>query len=498
MKSFRKQVYQNICSILASDDKNFKSAQNAVLFSRAISTFPSKNIYCLTASRLLHFYEKNILNPDLIIDVMREEGEDEEIINTVIQLREHPTITMQHEVTKLCQVLADHIKYSKVLKLKEPYMQALDLINDDDESNVKQTVETLYRLSNEIQTAYNSVNISETQHTFDPRDPDGMKSVLASTKDMKNSNKILVTGIRLLNTLLSPGYMSGCVYIYAACPGCYKSGILLESFVDACKFNAHIKETIPGKKPVVLYITMENTMQQTVRRLWSILFPSADLSMFSVDEAYEMIINELTPTGFVPIIMYYGYREKSTADIANIIRSLNNDEYHVVALFFDYIKRIRPARTDTAATASEKSELNAVMNEFKVMASEFDIPIISAHQLNRQAAAEIDAITAKGGYNKTDQAMTRSGISVAWEVIEVADWLTMLNIENNGEQKVLLFKTVKQRDKQSANPEDDIIGFRHPFLSSQSFSLKLDIMENCSLSTPLYIGRQSNNFMANV
>ena len=41
--------------------------------------------------------------------------------------------------------------------------------------------------------------------------------------------------------------------------------------------------------------------------------------------------------------------------------------------------------TETA-TSSEKSELNAIMNELKLMASQFNIPIITGHQLNREDA----------------------------------------------------------------------------------------------------------------
>ena len=149
-------------------------------------------------------------------------------------------------------------------------------------------------------------------------------------------------------------------------------------------------------------------MSQTVRRLWSLLYPSADMASFSVDEITEMIESALTENGMRSVILYYGYREKSTADIANIIRSYNTDETEVVALFFDYIKRVRPARTDAAATASEKSELNAIMNEFKLMCSQFNIPIITGHQLNREAARMVDEVVRQGGYNKTDSALSRS------------------------------------------------------------------------------------------
>ena len=82
-------------------------------------------------------------------------------------------------------------------------------------------------------------------------------------------------------------------------------------------------------------------------------------------------------------------------------------------MYLDYIKRIRPGRTDASATSSEKSELHAIMNELKTICAEFNIPIISGHQLNREAARMVDDIVKNGGFNKTDQAMGRANVSVA-------------------------------------------------------------------------------------
>lgn len=496
-KTLKSNIYKNIASILASDRTEFKTAQNIVLFSRIISTYPSKSIYCLVAERLIHFIEKNINNVSLIVDIMKDEGEDEEIITNVEFLHNNPTIKNQSEVTRLCVVLSDYIKYAKILKLKNSFIQTLDMINEDDDTNIKNTVDSLYKISNEISNAYSSANVTTSSHSFDTKDVDAMKNVVAEAKDARSSNRVILTGIRGLNSLLSPGYLPGCVYIYAALPGNYKSGILLESHVDTCKYNEHIKDSTHGKTPISIYITMENTMAQTIRRLWGILFPTADMSMYTTDECTQMINDALTEKGIRSVILYYGYREKSTADLANIIRSYNDDENEVVAVFLDYIKRIRPARTDAAATSNEKAELHAIMNEIKVICVEFGIPIVSGHQLNRVAAQMVDSIVSNGGYNKTDTALSRSQVGTAWEVMEVADFLALMNIENNGETKSLMIKAAKQRDLDQ-NTDSGITAIRHPFISPQSFALRPDIMENVSLSTPIYVGKQITNFMANI
>ena len=339
---------------------------------------------------------------------MRDEGEDEEIINIVDQLNREPTIKTQAEVLRLCKVLADYVKWAKMIQKKNSFASALDMMDAEDESNIKNVVETMYKLSTEMISAYNVINISEVSNVFDTCDKDAMKTVIADAKDARDPNRGIITGIRGLNSLLSPAYLGGCLYVYQGLPGNYKSGILLKGHVDTLKYNQHLKESLNGKTGISMYISMENTMTQTVRRLWSLLYPSADMSMFSVDEISEMMDQALTENEMRSVVLYYGYREKSTADIANIIRTYNRDDTEVVALFFDYIKRVRPARTDAAATASEKSELNAIMNEFKLMAAQFNIPIVTGHQLNREAAKMVDEVVRNGGYNKTDSVLSRS------------------------------------------------------------------------------------------
>lgn len=498
MKTLKSSLYKDIASILCNPKGDLKSSQTINLFSRAISVYPSKSIYCLTASRIISFIEKNVNNINLIVEIMRDEGEDQEIISSIEMLMRNPTITTQSECLRLCQLLADYIKWAGVLKVKNSFIKTLDIIDqDDDPDDLKSHVDHLYNISRDIVKAYESANITTVSHSFDSSDPDGQKLVVAEAKDVRAPDKCIITGIRGLNNLLSPGYLSGCLYVYAALPGNYKSGILLKSHVDTLKYNEHIKNTTNGKTPISMYISMENTMAQTIRRLWSVLFPTADMSMFTVDEIVEMMNNELSAHGMRSVILYYSYREKSTKDLEAIIRSYNNDENEVVAVYLDYIKRIRPGRTDAAAIASEKSELHTIMNELKSICAEFNIPIVTGHQLNREAARMVDDVVKNGGYNKTDQALSRGQVGSAWEIVEVADFLALMNIENNGETKYLMIKAAKQRDLDQ-NSDNAITAIRHPFISPQSFALRDDIMENVSISIPIYMGTQKLNYMASI
>ena len=62
---------------------------------------------------------------------------------------------------------------------------------------------------------------------------------------------------------------------------------------------------------------------------------------------------------------------------------------------------------------------------------------------------------------------------------------------------MLMIKAAKQRDIDS-NTDSTITAIRHPFISPQSFALKDDIMENVSISTPIYFGTQRLNYVASI
>lgn len=81
--------------------------------------------------------------------------------------------------------------------------------------------------------------------------------------------------------------------------------------------------------------------------------------------------------------------------------------------------------------------------------------------------------------------------------MEVADWLGIINIEMMNDEKYLMIKAVKQREKDQ-NDQSTCIAYRHPFTSITSFALKVDINETVSASIPLYTQLQQLNYQANV
>ena len=113
MKTLKPGLYKNIASVLASDNDSFKSASNIILFTRVLQLYPNKATWYQVCHRLIHYLEMNIRSVDLILETMEDEGEDAEIIKSINQVRRDPTIKNIQELSQLCTVLNDYVKWAK-------------------------------------------------------------------------------------------------------------------------------------------------------------------------------------------------------------------------------------------------------------------------------------------------------------------------------------------------------------------------------------------------
>ena len=152
-----------------------------------------------------------------------------------------------------------------------------------------------------------------------------------------------------------------------------------------------------------------------------------------------------------------------------------------VALVLDYVKRIRPAEKG----ATEKEELKNITNELKDLAKAWDIPVITAQQLNRTSATIVDTAMQS---SKADLAklIGRDGVAGAWEIQENSDFVCILNQERKRDtgELFMTFKMIKRRYK--SVEEDEKYKkreyFNHPYNPENEIQLIDDVGLDESLS----------------
>lgn len=510
---FKRSILKSIVKILTMEHSGFRTFKSVKNINRLFTNIdlskykksPELESYIWCINFISKQWLDGIVNVDLIAEGAKRSKEydsiKEDIITTCMN---DNNIISSPEAKMIFDLIAEALQYGFVTSMKEEYIRLLDDISLDHPGSFRELVDRLFMVSQSLLDIKHNTNLVANKITFNTADVDSVKEAISQTiTSLQTSNNVFKTGIRRLNTLLSPGYMNGREYVYLGLPASFKSGILLKSTLDIRKYNPNFETKTPGMKPCVLYITMENTFTETIERVWNMAFDDS-IANYSEEEAIEKISKELgldkiynesvlvtdvesgknTKVDLIAdgdknlnieiVMKYFSYREISTDDLFTIIQDLRDENIEVCALVFDYIKRIRPA---TPAADNVKLELDRIVNELKALAVILDIPVITAHQMNRAAATTVDNAV-RAGKGDVTKLVGRENVGSAWEVLETADWAGVLNIENKPgtDERYLVINVVKRRRIDST--ESDLAKYTylaHPFARNNGLRLIDDI-----------------------
>lgn len=253
------------------------------------------------------------------------------------------------------------------------------------------------------------------------------------------------------------------------------------------KYN-RIQPSSPGKRPTILYISNENTIHESIIRLFNMSASPNDITEYSPQDAIKLMrerggLTLKDETDIDIVMQYYGNFEISTSDVYSIIEDLEDQNREVVCFVLDYIKRIRPAQR----AMDERSQLANVSNELKDLAIRKQIPVITAQQINRAGNMTVDAALESG---KEDLArfLGRGNIAQSWDMLENCDWTAILNveIERSSDKRFLTIKEIKKRYKSMT----DITYMNQPFVEGSTIQLVEDVnmkesVAKLSLSTDM-------------
>lgn len=388
--------------------------------------------------------------------------------------------TIQYAESKyLIRKIDSTLEYGYVVSIRDVLLQLLEQIDVGDYLSYESVSNDLYAICNRLINLKRRSRSLDADQTFSLNDEVFEAVVSFAVDRLKDRNRIFRTGIRYLNTILSPGFLSKRLYTFLAFPGKGKSTMLLKSAIDIKKYNGGIKTKNPDKQPAILFLTLENDIPETIERAYNMTVSSEDIRNFRSTQVIKSMREvgglKLTKDNTINIIIKeYKNRELSTDDLYGIINDLGDDGTEVIALILDYMKRIRPAE----AARDEKTELKNITNELKELAKFFDIPVITAQQLNRNGAAVVDAALQA---NKEDvtRLVGRDAVAGAWEIIENSDWVCIVNpqMKKGTDELFMTFKLLKRRYR-SIDPSEKMRRldyFNQPFEPDSEIRLVDDV-----------------------
>lgn len=403
---------------------------------------------------------------------------DKEIDDIANNLKEYKKISPA-EIKFINNCIEERLRYSFILKYKDSFIESLELLESGDYRSFKEITDAIVDTARAVVSDSRKCTALMDNNVFS-LDPDLFDSRITDiVNKLKDPSAILTTGIQMLNEILSPGYMGGRLYIYLGLPAGYKSMMLIKTVRDIKKYNASIK-CREGMKPCVLFVTMENGIEETVERLFNMNVTSQDIRDFTPKQVIQMLKEQeefkITTDNEIDIVIrYYHYHSIDTFHLYTLIDDLADQNKQCIALVLDYIKRIRPSEY----AHDEKQELKNVTNELKTLAVEYNIPVITAHQLNRTAATAIDAAITD---NKQDLArfLGRGNTGSAWEVNENVDWQCIVNVEQKRSTGdfYLTFKRTKIRYREKSH----LSYFNHPFVKGGN---KIQLVDDIDYPSPI-------------
>ena len=415
--------------------------------------------------------EKGLYSFDAIMSYCNIENdvENNKLINNINSF----TNLTESEIKYITRAVTDRLQYAFILLYKEIILNEFLKIDTGEFTSYKEVVSEVKEQCAQLLNDIRKADAATMKKSFSLKEGIFEELVTSAVASITDPGTALVTGVQMLNDMLSPGYMPGRLYIWLGISGSFKSLMLLMSCYWIKKYNK-IETT---KTPTVLYITTENSIDESIIRLFNMSTTCGDIRQYLPEEVAGMMRNSGGLTlddGDTDIVMqYYNNFEISTGDIYNIVDDLEDNNREVIAVVVDYIKRIR----SISPTIDERIRLANVSNELKDLSVNLKIPVITAQQINRAGNMALDNASETG---KEDLArfLGRGNIAQCWDIIENSDWCGILNIEveKSSNIKYLTVKEIKKRYKSMTN----ITYFNQPFVDVDS----IQMVEDVGWSTP--------------
>lgn len=300
-----------------------------------------------------------------------------------------------------------HNLVSETLKFKFMYIDAdeyLDLLTRfktcefEDRGNIINEFENLLdRTKNNFRHA--KVEDNATNMTFSLRDGIFENCITDTYNILTDPNRRLITGMQGFNEIVGGGLEDERVYMLSGTSGIGKSFAMLNIIYQIKKYNPHYKTKDPTKRPCILLLTMENTVIETIARLFSLIndHGGGKMSNYSLEDVIrifredgQLFLNDSSPIDIV--IKYKPNKSVDTSFLYTLYDDLSDEGYEMILLAQDHIKRIRSVYNSTDL----RIELGDVMNEFKTFAIDKSIPVLTVTHLNREATRVLEEAARKG------------------------------------------------------------------------------------------------------
>lgn len=382
----------------------------------------------------------HVLN-DMVYPLLISGGEDED----------------DEEVLHIQSLLLTAIKYQKILNSSSDVIDKLSKIEAGHNLNLQDTVseykDIIYSLHNDFEQLR-----SETGYDIIHTDSPKFKQSLREAYDESQSPSVnLETGIKMLNRMLSKegGFLPK-LYVFIARVNSFKTALLMYISMWIKKYNGHkfAKIIEEGKKPTVIFFSLENYLSENIIRYFSMFTKGKrlnDVKTFkTAEKIWEGIMNdnsEITMT-----LIHMDKDRLKPSDIERVCAELQSNNYVPIAIAIDYLRLM----ADDDGEPDLRVRLGDITQALHRLTQKLHLPIITAHHTNRDADLRIEQEQEKGRMNLVKK-LGPGYISESKLIDNYADFTAYIGIERSPytQKKYLTIK----RDKCRYEKSDDVFEY---------------------------------------
>lgn len=420
-------------------------------------------------------------NEDNIIDSLAISRKYDTIIDFIKSIREDDIKD---------DVLVDHIKQIRLRKKLNLFYRNLDLLNSLINKAYDHTFESLddlvIRYENVIKSLHNDIVEQNRDLALEASSSldlvkDNFECIISKILDKYEQTSTTPTGFPIFDTyILRGGFEPSRLYVFAGTSGSGKSTLLLNLITNSIM---HLQGTTNRSSidNVYIYITLENTIEEALLRMYQSLFSKTTGEAISDIKSKvnfkEMILNKLQNNSTI-IMKYFPAATISCSDIMIVLDEVI-EQYgkgKIRGLYLDYLDLLR---TDVKYDINW-IEIGHIALDLKTLAVRYEIPVITATHLKSSS------------YDLNDvNSLSLNLMSKSIQKIEHADFVSM-QFRDKNDDNVVYMKIGKNRSNKSNISLIFEVDFeRYTFINGR----KNDRMENKHILDNLNEITVSNNFL---
>lgn len=296
------------------------------------------------------------------------------------------------EIAWLNSMVSESLKYAHAYNNADKLLDICTRLRSANYGNKASIVKEFEDAINKTQNDFRrSKNEDQTEVMFSLREGYFEDAMYDTYNTLSSPRRKLITGMQGMNELLGGGFENGRCYVYFGLPGEGKSLTILNIIYQIKKYNKDYRTKDPTKRPCIVLLTMENTVTESIDRLFGMATGHDHMTEFTPENAIRMLREEgeLYLTDSSPIDIIIKFKPSNSVDTSylyTITEDLEDQGLEVIAMFQDYIGRIR----STERLQDTRLEYGMIVDEFKIYAEIKDVPVITVAQLNRDASKHID------------------------------------------------------------------------------------------------------------